>query len=167
MTFTCSTCGELHDLDSISFGANHPAQWDLLTEAERSRSELTSEQCVIESDEGRSFFVRACLDIPIRDSQSPFTWGVWVSLSETNFLEMSEHWNDSARTRLGPYFGWLCTALPQYPDTMYLKTMVHHREVGVRPYVELQPSDHQLAVHQREGIPHEELQRMVIALLHP
>jgi hypothetical protein len=45
---------------------------------------------------------------------------------------------------------------------MLLKTMVHQREVGVRPWVELEPTDHPLAIHQRDGI---EPQRL-LALLH-
>ena len=115
----------MHDLDGISFGADRPSQWYVLTADERGRSELTSDQCVMESNEGRHFFVRGCLEIPIRGGERTFTWGVWVSLSEENFLEMSEHWEDAARTELGPYFGWLSTALPTYPDTMFLNTTVH------------------------------------------
>ena len=164
--FTCSTCGELHDLENISFGADRPAQWNVLTDEEKQSSELTSDQCVIETGSETSFFVRGCLDIPIKGATSAFTWGVWVSLSEQSFLEMSEHWDDPARVNLGPYFGWLCTAIPAYPDTMFLKTNVRQRAVGVRPTVELEPTDHPLAVHQWEGIEPAELQAMVQQLLH-
>src|SRR5215831_8075762 len=43
------------------------------------------------------------------------------------------------------------TKVPGYPDTAFLKTMVHQREVGVRPSVELEPTDRPLAVDQRDG----------------
>jgi hypothetical protein len=33
-----------------------------------------------------------------------------------------------------------------------LKTMVHTQPVGVRPSIELEPTDHPLAIEQREGI---------------
>lgn len=141
-------------------------QWDLLTEEERSSSELTPDQCIINTSEGRHFFVRACLDIPLISQIGTFTWGVWVSLSEASFLEMTSHWQDPERTKLGPYFAWLCTAIPEYPDTMFLKTMVHHRPVGTRPSVELEPTDHPLAVHQRSGITVEQLSRIVAAVVH-
>jgi hypothetical protein len=38
-----------------------------------------------------------------------------------------------------------------------LKTAVHLRDDGVRPYIELEPTDHPLAVEQREGISVERL----------
>ena len=56
--------------------------------------------------------------------------------------------------------------VPDYPDTMFLKTSVCQRAVGLRPLVTLEPTDHPLAVHQREGIAPEELRRIVVAELH-
>jgi hypothetical protein len=38
-----------------------------------------------------------------------------------------------------------------YPDTLLLKTHVHSR-VGMRPCIELEPTNHPLAVEQRVGI---------------
>ena len=166
MTFTCSACGETHDLSNISFGADRPSQWHKLTDDEKERCELTSDQCTMETAEGTHFFVRGCLDVSIKGTGTEFTWGVWVSLAEHSFVEMSEHWHDPARVELGPYFGWLCTEVPLYPDTMFLKTNVHQRAVGVRPKIELEPTDHPLAIHQREGIDSAELERIVQQLLH-
>ena len=51
-------------------------------------------------------------------------------------------------------------------DTVFLKTMVHQREVGVRPAVELDATDHPLAVDQRDGIEEDRLKDIVIGLLH-
>jgi hypothetical protein len=138
----------------------------LLSDEERERSELGADQCVMESTEGTHYFIRACLDIPIIGADQPYTWGVWCSLSETNFWEASDHWSDPGRIRLGPYFGWLSAKIPFYPDTMFLKTLVRHQEVGLRPLVELEPTDHLLSVHQRQGIRLETIQRIVSCLLH-
>src|SRR5438128_5301725 len=63
MRFSCATCGAEHDIDDISFGTDAPLQWDLLSEEERSRSLLGGDQCEIDSREGRSFYMRACLEI--------------------------------------------------------------------------------------------------------
>lgn len=49
-------------------------------------------------------------------------------------------------------FGWLSTELPIYPDTINLKTNVHMRAVGIRPLIELEPTNHPLAMEQRNGI---------------
>ena len=164
--FTCHTCHEEHDLAELSFGTEAPYQWQMLSEEERQRSELTSDQCVIDTSEGRHFFVRACLDIPIRGTDRSFTWGVWVSLSATSFAEMSKDWTDPERITRGPFFGWLCTRLPTYPDSMSLKTMVHQRPVGLRPLVEVEATDHRLAVDQRLGIERADLEELVRRLLH-
>ena len=51
-----------------------------------------------------------------------------------------------------PYFGWLSTSIPGYPDTLNLKTHVHTRAIGIRPFIELEPTNHPLAIEQREGI---------------
>lgn len=166
MRFSCVTCGAEHDIDEISFGANAPIQWDLLSDDEHSRSVLSGEQCEINSREGPSFYICACLDIPIRGTDRKFTWGVWCSLSEQSYKEISKHWDDPARSSIGPHFGWLCTMIPGYTDTAFLKTMIHQRDVGVRPFVELEPTNHPLAIDQRDGIEEHRLRDLVIGLLH-
>lgn len=47
--------------------------------------------------------------------------------------------------------GWLNVRLP-YPDTFNMKTNLHLRDDGQDPLVELEPTDHPLAVEQRNGI---------------
>lgn len=165
--FVCTGCGDEHDLDEISLGADAPEQWSLATEAERARSTLTPDQCVLETSEGETHrFVRCCLQIPIHGGGQPFTWGVWASLSAASFDEMHAHWNDAKRAALGPYFGWLSTAVPGYPDTMFLKAQVQQRPVGERPLLVLEPSDHPLAVHQRAGISKVALTTLIAPNLH-
>jgi Uncharacterized protein conserved in bacteria (DUF2199) len=47
-----------------------------------------------------------------------------------------------------------------------LKTHVHTREVGRRPFIELEPTDHPLAVEQRDGITWERVQEIAEQVLH-
>ena len=166
MEFRCTTCGELHALNELAFGAEAPLQWEMIPEEERSGSQLGEEQCVIEGRLGNGYYLRGRLEIPIRGSGGTFTWGVWCSLSESSFLEIAAHWDDPRRVQMGPYFGWLSTSLPGYPDTFLLKTNVHQQLPGIRPLVELEPTEHPLAVEQREGIAPERLQALVSSLLH-
>lgn len=100
----------------------------------------------------RFFFIRGLLPIPILCTEDHFTWGVWVSLSEPNFFLWQENYEAPQRSHIGPFFGWLCTRLPIYPDTMHLKTMVHLQDNGIRPRIELEQSEHLLAKDQHEGI---------------
>jgi hypothetical protein len=149
----------------MAFGFDRPLQWELLSAAEREKSELTSDQCIIRAQNETHYFVRACLEIPVIGADRPFGWGVWVSLGERSFAEMTDNWHNPQRRELGPYFGWLCAKIPGYPDTAFLKTMVHNREVGLRPIVELEPTDHPLSRHQRAGIPLQEMQNLAVKLL--
>jgi hypothetical protein len=153
--FHCHTCGKLHAELPRSFQTEYPAPYWDVPEAERAkRCDFSPE---IGSIDGEHFFVRGNIEIPVRDGSEPLTWGVWASLSEANFRRTLELWETEGRESEPPYFGWLCTQLPCYPDTLLLKTHVHTREVGLRPLIELEPTDHPLAVEQREGITPERL----------
>ncbi len=164
--FICSTCNEEHDLEDLSFGADSPKQWDGLTDKEKEQSELDSDTCFIKTSTEEHFFIRGCLDIPITGSDKIYTWGVWVSLSEKSMLEVCDNWENPERAQLGPYFGWFCTEIPTYPDTLFLKASVSQQPVGVRPRIELEPTDHPLAIHQRNGIDPEILKQKLLTLLH-
>jgi hypothetical protein len=102
--------------------------------------------------DGEHFFIRGLVEIPVVDGDGPFAWGVWVSLSKTSFDRANALWHDPNRVSEPAYFGWLCDSLPGYPETLHLKTSVHSREIGVRPYVELESTSHPLALEQRNGI---------------
>ena len=56
--------------------------------------------------------------------------------------------------------------MPLYPETLHLKTMAHTRPVGMTPLIELEPTDHPLAVEQREGITMARVQEIAEKLLH-
>ncbi|HPY31830.1 MAG TPA: DUF2199 domain-containing protein [Verrucomicrobiota bacterium] len=133
------------------FGPPAPDFYVGIPEAERAkRSLLDTDLCVIDKEH---HFIRGCLDIPIIGTQDVFRWLVWVSLSEKNFNRAVDVWETPGRESEPPYFGWLSTSLPHYPETLNLKTNVHTRPVGERPRIELEPTSHPLAVEQRQGIP--------------
>jgi hypothetical protein len=163
-SFICHTCGQVHEELPLSFGADAPVHYYDVPEHEREqRTLLGSDQCVIDDEH---YFVRGCLDIPIRDSAEVFRWGVWVSLSKESFHRMSQLWETPGRESEPPFFGWLCTPLPGYPDTTKLKTLVHTRPLGERPFIELEPGEHPLAVEQRSGISLARAREIGESLLH-
>ena len=114
-----------------------------------------------------SFFVRGCLEIPVRDAAEPLIWGVWVSLSEKSFIALRNVFADQYRSHVGPFFGWLNSWLKPYPDTMDLKTRVHLRDHRIRPWIELEPTDHPLAVEQRVGISVDRVAEIVLGSVWP
>jgi hypothetical protein len=118
MGYRCVTCKQYHEEVPLSFGADAPYWYDVVAPEERNqRTELSSDQCVIDEEH---FFIRGCLEIPIVASNEKFVWGVWSSLSKDNFLRATEIWNVPGRESEPPYFGWLSTMVPLYPDTLNL-----------------------------------------------
>jgi hypothetical protein len=49
---------------------------------------------------------------------------------------------------------------------MNLKTRVHLRDDGLRPFLELEPTQHPLAVEQRDGITAERVAELYALLVH-
>lgn len=147
-----------------SFGAHAPLSYYDVPQREReSRCDLGSDDCVIDKE---NFFVRGCIEIPVIGETEPFSWGVWVSLSETNFAEWVKCYELDERSHVGPFFGWLNAWIKPYPDTISLKAMVHIRDYGIRPYVELQPTEHPLAVEQRNGITVKRVAELYSLMMH-
>jgi hypothetical protein len=73
---------------------------------------------------------------------------------------MLDLWDVSGREKEKPYFGWLSNSIPGYPETINLKTLVYTQPVGVRPEIELDPTDHSLALEQRNGISSERVKEI-------
>lgn len=147
MSYRCSVCGEEHD-DLRLMGTDRPDQWWGVPDEEREeRIELTSDTCIIDDEH---FFIHGVIEIPVQDYPHGFGFGVWVSQKRGNFFTYVENYNSSD---IGPFFGWLCTNLDYYGEgTSLLKTMAHFRGEGLRPSIELEETDHPLAVDQRDGI---------------
>jgi hypothetical protein len=153
MSYTCSICGKIHTDLHIGFAA--PFQWaDRL--AKDPNSLLTKNLCIIE---GRDFFVRGVIEIPVHDYEHEFGWGVWVSHKKKNFETYRQNFD---RRSIGPFFGSLCTEINYYPETtLHLKTMAHYRGQGLCPSIVLDEADHLLYRHQRDGISLSEAWRIV------
>jgi hypothetical protein len=164
MSYVCRRCGERHRGLPMSYGTDAPAYWDPSLAGDKS-STLEQEQCIIKDEH---FFVRGRLVIPVTDAAgTEFDWGVWVSLSRDSFTRALSLWTTPGREREQPYFGWMSTELPLYqPSTLSLKTRVHTQAMGQRPLIELEPTDHPLAVEQRTGITLARVQEIAETLLH-
>jgi hypothetical protein len=164
VSWMCSKCGVLHDSVPDSYAFNAPWPWYLTSDKTRNATSFLSEnECVLERQD---YFVAGCLEIPVIGREAPFIWGVWVSLSKDNFDRQRLLRTDPARVHEPSYFGWLSSRIQVYPDTILLKTHVHSRPVGMKPYIELEPTGHPLAVDQRNGISLERVQQIAEAMQH-
>jgi len=163
--YVCRSCGQYHPELPLFYRTEAPAYWSKELEGDPD-SGLDEDLCVIK---GEHFFVQGNINIPIIGEDAFFSWGVWVSLSDKNFRRTVELWTTRGRESEPPYFGWLSTDLPVYAPhgTVSLKTNVHTQPVGVRPTIELEPTDHPLAVEQRSGITRDRIRDIAQLVLHP
>ncbi len=161
--FTCTCCGGQHGEPPMNYTVPAPHVWDPAF-ADAPDCLLSADQCVIRA---QHHFVKGVIEIPVVGSDEVFSWGVWVSLSRENFSRAADLWDTPGREAEKPYFGWLTTELPLYsPSTVNLKTNLHTRPVGQRPFVELEPTDHPLAVEQRTGITMDRVREIAETVLH-
>ena len=162
MSYVCSCCGQTHD-DLPDVGFDRPVYAHDVPEDERGkRVRLGSDLCVVDDEH---YFVRGLVEIPVHGHPETLGVGVWVSQKRDNFEAYKEHF-DSAE--IGPFFGWLSNAFDFGGEpALNLRTMAHFRGDGLRPNIEVEPTDHPLAVAQRGGISLDEAWAFVHAHLGP
>ena len=147
--FSCSCCGEIHR-GIPSFGADAPIYFYFVPQNERKgRTYLTSNTCVIDD---KDFFVKGCLEMPIQDHKGTFIFTAWISLSEGNFNKFQDLLKVQERVQEKPMVGWFSSWIHPFEGTENLKARIHFRNNGIRPYIELEPTEHPLAITQRNGI---------------
>lgn len=162
--YTCSCCGQRHE-GSPSFGCKAPLHYEELSKEDKQLiATLTDDICPVTMPECASYFARALLELPIHGTLEPFLWGVWVSLSKESFEKYTLTWDDHDES--DSYFGWFSNHLPYYPDTVNLKTRVRPRNGGGRPILELQLTDHPLAMHFHHGMTILEAQQIAEVAMH-
>lgn len=160
----CSTCGKWHRGLPLDYAFDYPETYLGLTDEERSRAFINSDLCAIEAH--KWFFIRGVIEIRILGTDRTFMYGVWSSLSEKNYRFVVDHGKGRELEEVPPMFGWLNSRISIYPETFNLKTNVHLRSGGIRPSIELEPTDHPLAVEQRSGITVERVQQIVAQIMH-
>jgi len=102
-------------------------------------------------------FILANIELPVKGQPgSHFVWTCWISLSHQSYERVRDLWDQADRPEQEPAFDYVSVGLATYePSTFALKSRVHTRKIGLRPFVELEPTEHALAVEQREGISYE------------
>lgn len=160
-SFKCAQCEELHE-GMPNFFFSSPVYYECLDESEKADSELMDDTCVIRARGEIHFFAKVCLEIPVIGVSDSFVWGVWISLSSKSYKSYTKRKN-----RAASYFGWLSNEVPFYPGCLEVKTIMHPREKGMLPIIELEPTGHPLAIDHYKGMSMERAQEIAAAILHP
>jgi hypothetical protein len=162
--YRCSRCGNDHEGPPLGYDRYAPHPWYGVPATERrTRCVLDDEACVID---GRTFFLKGNIYIPLLHTRGFFTYAVWVAVSRVDFARAVAMWQDPERSDEPLYEGRIATNLSGYPQTLYLPCRLHSRRVGSRFYVELERTLHPLAVEHREGITQQRLQTIAELAFH-
>jgi hypothetical protein len=162
--FACRVCGKRHDVLPLSFSVKAPQAVTAipLEELER-RVVITRDQCVID---GRDFYLRGRIPVPILGLDEPFIWGVWAEISPKSFLRSNHIWHTEGREREPEFPGWLNNELPLFGSTINLEVAVQTQKVGWRPHFRVVDQAHSLAAEQRKGITLKRAEEIAELLLH-
>ncbi len=146
----CSICGGSHDrIGALVMPA--PDAWLRLSDEPRHGGFCDDDLCKTPGGDG---FVFAILEVPLIGGPQPVVeFGVWAALGEDDFRRYYETYNDRDQSKLGPLSGALANEIEGFAGAFGLKATVLPQDRGERPLRRLEPSDHPLAVAQREGMP--------------
>ncbi|MGA2538257.1 MAG: DUF2199 domain-containing protein [Terracidiphilus sp.] len=163
-SYVCSHCGKNHSGIPFSFAADLPDPVANLKNEEREiRVVIGSDQCIIDEEQ---FFIRGCIELPVRETDGVFLWGVWARVNERDYDEISENWLYEGReNRIGPFKGRLANSLPIYSETLNLKLEIRIMPVGVRPTFFLEDPDHLISLQQEIGLTKQKAEEYACQLL--
>lgn len=152
MSFICSVCGKEHDGELPALAFLEPDYWHWLPQDQKNKGSITADDCV--TPDGH-FFIRCSLEIPIKERPNqPVSFGVWSTLSEQNYQRYADAFFDEHQSKLGKMFGWFSNEIGgKFAGSLNLKCQVVPQDDRQRPLIELEQTDHPLAVAQQEGIP--------------
>jgi hypothetical protein len=159
-THTCPSCGELHhDWPALAFSS--PFHYNELNDHEKkTTATLDSDFCVIEDGETTDKFIRCTLSQTVNDHCEDLQYGLWVSLSEKSFQDYEDNYNNENHEVT--YFGWLCSSIPGYEDTLSIPTTVYTQVGNNRPeIVPHEDFDHPFVKDYYAGISKDEAERRI------
>lgn len=155
-TYVCRCCRrEFGGVFDVSF--DHPDQWPHGSRAESGQNalgvgddRLGRDLCLL----GESRFLRCTLQIPIKDTDVVFGYGVWGCVSPENFEQFLQSYNgDETDEKFEGCFAWLCNALKGWDMPELLPCVLEVGKLAQRPSLWVQTdSDHPLVEAQKDGL---------------
>lgn len=139
----------------FDLGAAAPDYWTGSCETEpngalRTEGSFLSEDfCVID---GENFFIRCVFPIAVHGLNERFAFGIWSTLSRTNFDIYVDRFDEDVRDELGPWTGYFSNRIVGFEETVPEPCWVQPRAERQRPSITLMNEQHDLARAQHEGV---------------
>jgi len=131
--YKCSECGKEH-LEWPALAFNSPVNYHNLSDREKDEiGKLDSDFCEIRYEDQTDQFIRVMLTQKVKDACETLEYGLWISLSEKNYLDYKDNFNNPNHET--GYFGWLCSNIPEYGDTSSIPCDVMTKKGNERPEI--------------------------------
>jgi hypothetical protein len=172
LRWKCGSCEEWHIGACLDLSYDSPYYWTkehaegqrrhrlLPNWGKQPKTFLDDDYCTIN---GKEFFVRGIIPLPVIGTAESFSWGVWGSLSRENFEKLRKMDDHHTTAELQPMFSWLSNKIDGYPDTLSMKMYAHVHKPADRPLFELEPTDHPLAREYHNGITPERVREIMMS----
>lgn len=149
----CAFCGEDHPIDSLELSYRRPDDAASLAEDERSeRVQENADLCIID---GKRFFVRGVLPLPVEECERPYNLGVWVEVSQPDFERIYALWDEPNQVNEPRFSAVLANNIDGLPPTVRLAAELELTGPTTRPGVHVALADHPLYEEQNAGVsPH-------------
>ena len=160
----CSKCGQTHtDWPALTFKS--PSNYHNLSDQEKTElGKLDSDFCEIHYKDQIDRFIRVTLTQKVNNTCEDLEYGLWVSLSEKSYTDYKNNF-DNQNHEVG-YFGWLCSTIPEYGDTMSIPCDVMTKTGNQRPEIfPHQDFDHPFVWDYYHGISKSEAENRINEML--
>lgn len=162
--FDCQGCGQHHDELPLVFAFAAPDFANGISVYEKEeRIQASEDWCIVDN---KYFYLRGCLDFPVKGTAETFSLGTWVAVSEDDFDRVMELWEQPGRENEPAYTGRLANAVTFYPECRSMEVTVRTRPVGERPLFQLPASNHPLCVDHAQGMERELVEKLAALTLH-
>lgn len=162
--FKCYECGKVHsEWPALAFKS--PANYDYLSDQEKTElGKLDSDFCEIHYEDQIDRFIRVILNQKVNDACETLEYGLWVSLSEKSYLDYKANFNNPNHKT--EYFGYICSSIPEYENTMSIPCDVMTKTGNDRPEIfPHQDFDHQVVRDYYNGISKTEAENRITEMI--
>jgi hypothetical protein len=166
----CAFCGKEHDISDTEPSFRRPDAVISIPPEERGFRVIDDDHaCAVRdlADTSRQYFLRVLMPFEVAGRSSPCSWGIWVEVSERDHEVTRALWDDPNQHLQPPFFGRLANRIWDYPSTLGLRGWVQLQSPTLIPTFLLEPSDHPLAVEQKDGVTEEKVLQWLQPILHP
>lgn len=126
-------------------------------------SRSTAELCLIDNGTTVDCYLSGFLAIPVRGEEATLVYAPWVAVSENDYLDLVEHWEDPRHR--GRYRGMLASRLPGIEDPLSIPVRITAPGM-LPPEVVPDPDSGSVLVREgREGISRHEAELRVRSML--